>query len=102
MNPAELGQKLIHAARSCPPSDHVPYGFEKRIVALLRPRPVLDHCAFWARALSRGAVACVVVMLLLVAFAVFDAGAPAPTNDLSQDFENTMLAAVDQDTDPAQ
>ncbi len=102
MNPADLERKLITAARSHPPSDRVPYGFEKRIIALLKPRPVLDHYALWARALWRGAVACLAVMLLLGAFAVFNAGAPAPPGDLSQDFENTMLAAVDQETDPSQ
>ncbi len=56
MNVDELRRKLIAAARANPPSDHVPYAFEKRI-----------H----------------------------------PTSsDLSQEFENTVLAAVDQEPAP--
>ena len=40
MNLAELERKLIAAARANPPSDRVPYAFEKRIMARLAARPV--------------------------------------------------------------
>src|SRR5262245_33415864 len=99
MNLTELQKRLITAARINPPSDHVPYAFEKRILARLMSRPVSDEAAMWARSLWRAAVSCIAVMLLLSAWTFF---APAPTSstgDLSQDFENTVFAAVDQEPD---
>jgi hypothetical protein len=92
----ELQNKLISAARSNPPSDRVPYAFEKRISALLAARPVLDRWAIWSRALWRGAVGCLAVLLLLGAGSFF-LPHNSTTADLSQDFENTMLASADQD-----
>jgi hypothetical protein len=99
MNLAELQRKLIAAARVHPPDDRVPYAFEKRVMALLRTRPILDNAALWARALWRGAVACLAVMLFLGALSLLAPQQSPPPNDLTQAFENTMLAAVDQDTD---
>ena len=97
MNLAELERKLIAAAKANPPSDCVPYTFEKRIMArLLQARPLRDHWAQWAGALWRASVPCVAIMLLLSAWSFF-APLGAPANDLSQEFENTVLAAVDQD-----
>src|ERR1017187_3348965 len=96
MNLTELQQKLIAAARANPPSDRVPYTFEKRITALLASRSVLDRWAVWSRALWRGAVGCLAVLVLLGAGSLFfpqNGG----SNDLSQDFENTMLASADQE-----
>ena len=95
MNLPELHKKLIAAARSNPPSERVPFAFEKRITALLASSPALDYWAMWSRALWRGAVGCIAVVLLLGAITTF-----LPRNkgdDLSQDFENTMLASADQD-----
>ena len=98
MNLFELHRKLIAAARASLPSDRVPYAFEKRIMAQLKSCPVLDGWALWACALWRAAAPCVVIMLLLGAFTYFDRSAPTTSgNDLSQDFENTVLAAVYQD-----
>src|ERR1039457_421984 len=96
MNLAELQKKLIAAARSNPPSDRVPYAFERRITALLAARPVLDRWAVWSRALWRGAVGSLAVLLLLGAGSFFLPHRGA-SDDLSQDFENTMLASADQD-----
>lgn len=96
MNLAELQKKLIAAARSNPPSDRVPFAFEKRITALLATRPVLDRWAVWSRALWRGAVGSLALLLLLGACSLFFAQ-NGGSNDLSQDFENTMLASADQD-----
>ena len=97
MNLAELERKLIAAARANPPSDRVPYAFEKRILARLAARPVADGWALWARALWRAAAPCVAIMLLLGAWSFFDSQGSPPANDLSQDLEQTLLAAVDQD-----
>jgi hypothetical protein len=97
MNLPELNKKLIAAARNNPPSDRVPYAFEKRIMARLNEPVALDHWAFWSRALWRGAAPCVAIMLLLSAWSVFAPTTRAPATDLSQDIENTLLAAVDAD-----
>src|SRR6266581_9340612 len=98
MNLDKLQQKLFAAARANPPSDRVPYAFEKRILARLQAPVAVDHWALWSRALWRAAAPCVAIMLLLSAWSVF-APVPraAPATDLSQDIENTLLAAADPD-----
>ena len=97
MNLTQLERKLIAAARANPPSDGVPYAFEKRVMAGLAARPVVDDWALWARALWRAAAPCVAIMLMLAAWSLFVSHSNAPANDLSQDLEKTLLAAVDQD-----
>ena len=99
MNLAELQQKLLAAARANPPDDRVPYAFAKRITALLAAQPLVDRWTLWSRALWRGAAGCVAIMLLLGAWSLFHQPEGHATNDLSQDFEQTMLAAVDLDAD---
>ena len=71
MNLAELERKLIAAARANPPSDRVPYAFEKRIMARLAARPMADDWELWARALWRAAAPCVAIMVLLGAWSFF-------------------------------
>ena len=99
MKPEQVRQKLMAVARANPPSDRVPYAFEKRITALLATLPVPDAWALWSRALWRAALPCVAVMVLLGTVSVFvsagnDNG--TATEEFSQDFAQTMLAAVDQ------
>jgi hypothetical protein len=95
MNFAELQKKLIAAARANVPGDQVPYAFEKRVSALLASRVAPQNLDGWVRGLWRAAVSCVAVALLCGAWSLF---MPATTSatDLSQDFENTLLASVDQ------
>jgi hypothetical protein len=95
MNIAELRKKLLAAARANPPGDHVPYAFEKRITALLAARAA-DPLALWVRGLWRAAVACVAIALLLGVWAFSHSTVSARADDLSQNFENTLLASVDQ------
>jgi hypothetical protein len=96
MNLAELHRKLIAAARANAPEDRVPYAFEKRIMARLAGRTAPDGWTVWGRALSRAAVYCVAFMLVLAAGSYF---APSPSSgssdSLSQDVEQTLFAAVD-------
>jgi len=101
MHLEDLQRKLIAAARAHPPADRVPYAFEKRVMALLRTRPSLDRETWWARALWRGAAACLLFVLLLGALSVVVPGGSPLPNDLSQDFEKTLLASVAQDTESA-
>jgi hypothetical protein len=97
MNIAELHRRLISAAKANPPGDRVPYTFEKRIMARLMACPALDGWGLWARALWRATVPCVAVTLLLSAWSFFAPVSPAFSSDLSQEIENTVLAAVEQD-----
>ena len=72
----------------------------KRIMALILSRPIHDLWATWAKALWFAAAPCVAIMLLFSAFAFFRPAQPDnPSIDLAQQFDNTMLAAVDQDQD---
>ena len=97
MNLVELERKLIAAARLNPPSERVPYAFEKRIMARLAARPIVDGWALWGRALWRAAAPCVAIMLMFGAWSLFATRSSTPTSDLSQQLEQTLLAAVDQD-----
>ena len=96
MKLAELQAKLIAAARLNPPDDRVPYAFEKRITALIAARAGADHWMFWTRGLWRAAASCVAVAVVFGAVSLFTPAAADNGNDLSQDFENTLLASVDQ------
>ena len=96
MNLAELQKKLIAAARADAPDDHVPYAFEKRVTALLASRAVPGHLELWVRGLWRAAVSCVAVALLCGAWSLLTPRITTNSTDLSQDFENTLLASVDQ------
>ena len=100
MNLAELQKKLNAAARLQPPDERVPYAFEKRIQALIAARAIPDRWAVWSRGLWRAAISCMILVVVLGAVSLL---APVPTaatadngQDLSQDFENTMLASADQ------
>ena len=99
MNPVELERKLIAVARANPPSDRVPYAFEKRVMEHLKDRPVSDALAHWSRALWRAAAPCVAVTVLLAAWSLLEPAVP-PASDLAQAFDATILAAADQDSAP--
>ena len=102
MNVDHLQQKLLAAARNPLPSDHVPYAFEKRILARLLTPATLDYSALWARALWRAAAPCVALTLLFGVWSFVGTNnnsatsAGADAGDFSQHFEQTMLAAVDE------
>ena len=97
MNLAELHRKLISAAKAEPPADRVPFAFEKRILASIRALARPDPAAMWARALWCAAAPCVVLTILLGIWTAFGP-ASRSSSDLSQDFENTVLAAARQDS----
>ena len=91
----ELQQRLIAAARKNPPGDHVPYAFEKRVMARLAAAARPDEWALWARSLWFGAGACVAVAVFMSAWSF----APADDQDyaahFSQDLEQTILGPAD-------
>ncbi len=97
MNLEQMRQKLLASARAHPPDDHVPYAFEKRIMASLTAKPALDLGALWARALWRAAAPCVAVSLLLLAVSAFVGTQTSSSNEENPlDLEETMLAVIDQ------
>lgn len=100
MNLTELQRKLLAAARSNPPSDKVPYAFQTRVMARLREQSAPDGWALWAGALWRATVPCVAIMILLSAWSFFVSPTPASV-DFSQEFENTVLAAANQQASDA-
>jgi hypothetical protein len=99
MNVTELQKKLIAAARAHAPEDRVPYAFEKRIMALLPGVTPADGVALWVRGLWQAAASCAVIALLCGAWAFLNPAANSG-DDLSQNFENTLLASVDQSDQP--
>jgi hypothetical protein len=99
MDLSQLHQKLIGAARANPPSEQVPFAFEQRILARLIKPPVVDTWELWSSALWRAAAPCVALMLLLSAWSFFADWDRSAQPDLSQAFDNTVLAATDQVTD---
>lgn len=101
MKLGELERKLIAAAKSNPPSDAVPYAFEQRIMARLGQMPTFDAWAAWSRALWRAAAPCVAVALVLGTWSAFTPDTDTSSADLSQDLEQTVFAAVTQDSDSA-
>jgi len=94
----ELQKKLLAAAKANPPADRVPLAFEKRVLANLAAQSVPDVSALWARALWRAVIPCVAVTLVLAAFSFVPANNAEVTGDedLSQVFEQTLLASSEQ------
>lgn len=103
MNLNELQRKLTAAARAHAPSDRVPYAFEKRILSRLAAHPVPDSLALWAQALWRAALPCLAIVMLMGATSFLipqdtttTEAVIRPTTEFTQEFENTLLAVVDQ------
>jgi hypothetical protein len=99
MNLDDLQRKLIAAARANPPADAVPLGFERRVLGSLKKIVPADYLTGWAHALWRAAAPCVGLALLLIAWSFLSSPNPAAASsgDLSQDFDNTVLAAASVD-----
>jgi hypothetical protein len=101
MNIAALHQKLIAAARLQPPDDRVPYAYERRIMALVSEHAAVSNRLLWARGLWRAAASCLALAAVCGAITFFMPVNVDSSNDLSQEFENTLLASIDQaDTSP--
>lgn len=105
MNLESLQKKLLAAARANPPADRVPLAFEQRVLAHLKTRPAADLAALWARALWRAVIPCVAVTVVLLTFSFVPANdasvapvAVTESEDLSQVFEQTLLASATGDS----
>jgi len=87
MKPSDLQTKLIEAARKEPLQDHVPYAFEKRIMARLAGLVPLNPWALWGRTLWRAAISCVAITLLCGLWSVASAPKGASSDSFAQAFE---------------
>jgi anti-sigma-K factor RskA len=100
----ELQKKLLAAAKANPPADRVPLAFEKRVLANLKASPANDISALWARSLWRAVIPCVALTVVLTAISFVPANQTSTSNptsvpsevDLSQVFEQTLLASSEQ------
>ena len=90
----QLRQKLITAARARQPSDAVPYAFEKRIMARLTRRALVDPWAAWGSALWRAAAPCVAIMCAMTIWAVVSGDLLSSKNSLATDLESTIFAPL--------
>ena len=104
MDLKSLQRELIEIARANPPSEGVPYGFEKRVMRSLRGVPRFDAWAFWAGALWRAATPCIGLVLLVAAWSMLNPtpsgvnnGSNSSSIDVAQQFENTVLAAAESE-----
>ena len=96
MNLGELHQKLMATARANPPSDVVPYAFEKRMTALLAATRPTDVWTLWSRALGRAAVACALVTLLSGGWSLWANYQARSATEFSEDFETAVFVTGDQ------
>ena len=99
MNLDNLEKKLLHAARLDTPSDAVPYAFEKRIMARLPGRATGELGASWVRALWRAAACSAAIAVVISAWTLLPSSGKRGSGDLSQDFETTVYAMVDEAND---
>lgn len=86
----ELQRKLFSQARSVPPSDAVPYAFEKRVMAGLHGAPA-DGWLLWGRGLWRAAAACVALSLLLSLWSAWPVASKEPVT-----LESAVFAAAEE------
>jgi hypothetical protein len=101
MNLNELHDRLIAAAKSTPPGDHVPYAFEKRIMVRLASVAPPNPWALWAPPLWRAAVSCLAITLLCGLWS-FAAHPPADSPEsFSQAFEAAVVAPPAQHAEDA-
>jgi len=92
----QLQSKLIAAARKNPPSDHVPYAFEKRIMSHLAAMTPQNAWALWGGPLWRAALSCLAITLLCGAWAFASDRRADSSNSFSQDFESAVYAPPSQ------
>lgn len=99
MNLRELESKLLAAARRHPPSEHVPYAFERRIMARLIGAIPVEPWAVWTRVWWRAAAPCLAITLVLGAWSYsVDGRTEHPT--LDTELESTVYAAMGTAADP--
>lgn len=92
MNTDILLKKLMAAARKTKPSEHVPYAFEKRIMARIAEMPVYDSIALWSKMLWRAAAPCIIIMIMACLWAVASSQYKVNIENPSEAFELVVLS----------
>ena len=92
MNLNELHAKLIAVAKKNPPSDHVPYAFEKRIMSRLASVSPPNFWALWGGPLWRAAVSCLAITLLCGLWSLAASRQADSPESLSQAFEAAVVS----------
>ena len=95
MDLEKLQQELMTAAKALPPSDRVPYAFEKRIMARLAAPLAVDVWAVWGRWLWRAVAPCMSVMAALGVWVLATTHSEPESQNLEQAIENTLLSSDD-------
>lgn len=90
MNSEQRAKQLYEAARLLPPSERVPYAFEKRVMAALARQPLIDPWALWSQLLWRAAAPCVGIMLITGVWAAFSGASISASEPLAADLERTV------------
>ena len=99
MKLSQIESKLMAAARTAAPSDHVPYAFEKRIMAKLASVPVASPWSLWGKPLWRAALSC---MALTALCGLWSFGSiHLHDSDMSQEFESAVYASMNQHVEDA-
>ena len=101
MNLDKLHDKLIAAAKSNPPGDHVPYAFEKRIMNRLAAVAAPNPWALWGGPLWRAAVSCVAITVACGAWAFASHRQSESQESFSQAFEAAAFAPPSQHAEDA-
>jgi hypothetical protein len=101
MNLNKLHDKLIAVAKRNPPSDHVPYAFEKRIMSRLAAAPPLNHWALWSGPLWRGAVSCIAITVLCGVWSIASNKRADSQESFNQTFESAVFAPPGQNAEDA-
>jgi len=101
MNEKKLHGKLIAAARRHPPSEAVPYAFEKRIVSHLAARPAPNVWGLWCRPLWQAALSCVAITVLCGLWAYGNRANTEAADNFSQDFEAAVFAPMSEHIEDA-
>ena len=90
----DLEKRLVSAARKDVPSDHVPFSFEKRMMARLNESPQAEDSTSWVRALWWSAGACAAIALAVSVWSFVPANQDEVAG-FSQDLEETILASAE-------
>ena len=92
---------MIAAARNNPPSAHVPYAFEKRIMSRVAAGPASNVWALWGGPLWRAAISCVAITILCGVWSFAAHRNTENAGDFSQDFEAAVFAPLSQHLEDA-
>jgi hypothetical protein len=101
MNVNELHAKLIAAARKHPPSEQVPYAFEKRILSHISGRPAPNIWALWGRPLWQAALSCVAITVVCGLWSYGSHANAEAADTFSQDFEAAVFAPMGEHIEDA-